>query len=76
MINKTLETFDTIKKDFKKYLSDYKNLYETLNVDMSDTSPYTPGEKYLKMQEFHASLLNLINHSTEMLNFVKEVCSD
>ena len=76
MINKTLETFDTIKKDFKKYLSDYKNLYETLNVDMSDTSPYTPGEKYLKMQEFHASLLNLINHSTEMLNFVKEVCGD
>jgi hypothetical protein len=76
VLDNSLETFETIKKDFKKYLSDTKNLYETLNVDMSDTSPYTPGEKYLKMQEFKVSFLNIINHSTEMLNFVKEVCGD
>lgn len=76
VLDNSLETFETIKKDFKKYLSDTKNLYETLNVDMSDTSPYTPGEKYLKMQEFKVSFLNVINHSSEMINFVKEVCGD
>jgi hypothetical protein len=41
-INKADEKFKSIKKDFNKYISDYINLYETLNVDLSDTSPYTP----------------------------------
>lgn len=76
ILDNSLKTFDTIKKDFNKYLSDYKNLYETLNVDISDISPYTPGEKYIEMKKLITSLTKVIDNSIEMLNFVKEVCVD
>jgi hypothetical protein len=47
-----------------------------LNVDISDISPYTPGEKYIEMKKLIASLTKVIDSSIEMLNFVKEVCVD
>ena len=73
-INKAEEKFKSIKKDFNKYISDYINLYETLNVDLSDTSPYTPWEKLLELKKLINSVNIVLDWGKEMISLAKDVC--
>ena len=72
-INNADKKIDSIKKDFKDYISDYKNLYGTLNVDLTDTTPYTPGDKFLEVEKFINALNNSLDQSKEMISFVKGI---
>jgi hypothetical protein len=37
-----IEKLNSLKDKFNNYIKNIQTVYKTLNVDISDTSPYTP----------------------------------
>ena len=75
-LDNAVEVFSTVKKDFNKHISDYENLYKTLNIDILDVSPYTPWEKLLEMKKLNDAMIKLIDRTVDFTSFIKEICSD
>ena len=63
-----IDSLNEIKKIYIKYNSDLKKIYEQLNVDLSDTTPYTPWEKFKKLEEFNEAFFNIIEEEKWLLN--------
>ena len=75
-INKADEKIESIKEGFKKYLSDYKTIYETLNVNLSDTTQCTPWEMILKIEEFNTAIFKVLDTTKDMISFAKNICDE